>query len=51
VRPLAATILLGLVLCAAFGWWQADPVDALAVGWFAVRENREAWHGVLACDD
>jgi divalent metal cation (Fe/Co/Zn/Cd) transporter len=48
---LAATTLLGLVLFAAFGWWQADPVAALAVACFAVREGREAWHGELACDD
>jgi divalent metal cation (Fe/Co/Zn/Cd) transporter len=48
---LAATTLLGLVLFAAFGWWWADPVAALAVAWFAVREGREAWHGELVCDD
>ena len=48
---LAATTLLGLALFAAFGWWWADPVAALAVAWFAVREGREAWHGELACDD
>jgi divalent metal cation (Fe/Co/Zn/Cd) transporter len=48
---LAATTLLGLVLFAAFGWWQADPVAALAVAYFAIREGREAWHGELACDD
>jgi divalent metal cation (Fe/Co/Zn/Cd) transporter len=48
---LAATTLAGLVLLAAFGWWQADPVAALAVAWFAVREGREAWHGELACSD
>ena len=48
---LAATTLAGLVLFAAFGWWWADPVAALAVAWFAVREGREAWHGELACDD
>jgi divalent metal cation (Fe/Co/Zn/Cd) transporter len=48
---LAATTLLGLVLFAAFGWWWADPVAALTVAWFAVREGREAWHGELACDD
>jgi divalent metal cation (Fe/Co/Zn/Cd) transporter len=48
---LAATTLAGLVLFAAFGWWQADPVAALAIVWFAVREGREAWHGELACDD
>jgi len=48
---LAATTLLGLVLFAAFGWWQADPIAALAVAYFAVREGREAWHGELICDD
>jgi divalent metal cation (Fe/Co/Zn/Cd) transporter len=48
---LAATTLLGLVLFAAFGWWWADPVAALAVTYFAVREGREAWHGELACAD
>ena len=48
---LAATALAGLVLFATFGWWWADPVAALAVAWFAVREGREAWHGELACDD
>jgi divalent metal cation (Fe/Co/Zn/Cd) transporter len=48
---LAATTLLGLVLFAAFGWWWADPVAALAVAYFAIREGREAWHGELACDD
>jgi divalent metal cation (Fe/Co/Zn/Cd) transporter len=48
---LAATTLLGLVLFAAFGWWQADSVAALAVAYFAVREGREAWRGELACDD
>jgi divalent metal cation (Fe/Co/Zn/Cd) transporter len=47
---LAATTLLGLVLFATFGWWWADPVAALAVAWFAVREGREAWHGELTDD-
>jgi len=48
---LAATTLLGLVLFAAFSWWWADPIAALAVAFFAVREGREAWRGELACDD
>jgi divalent metal cation (Fe/Co/Zn/Cd) transporter len=47
---LAATTLLGLVLFAAFSWWWADPVAALAVACFAVREGREARHGELVCD-
>jgi len=48
---LAATTLLGLVLFTALGWWWADPIAALAVAYFALREGREAWHGELACDD
>src|SRR5258708_32137308 len=48
---LAATTLLGLVLFAALGWWWADPVAALAVACFAVREGREAWNAELLCDD
>ncbi len=48
---LAATTLLGLVLFAAFSWWWADPIAALAVAYFAVREGREAWNGELVCDD
>ena len=48
---LAGTTLLGLVLFAAFGWWQADPVAALAVAYFAIREGREAWDGGLDDDD
>ncbi len=48
---LAATTLLGLVLFAAFNWWWADPIAALAVVYFAIREGREAWHGELVCDD
>jgi divalent metal cation (Fe/Co/Zn/Cd) transporter len=48
---LAATTLLSLVLFAAFGWWQADPIAALAVACFAVREGHEAWHGELILRD
>ena len=35
-------MLSGLVLNAAFGWWWADPVAALGVVVFLVREGREA---------
>jgi divalent metal cation (Fe/Co/Zn/Cd) transporter len=48
---LAATTLLGLALFAAFSWWWADPIAALAVAYFAIREGAEAWHGELSCDD
>jgi divalent metal cation (Fe/Co/Zn/Cd) transporter len=39
---MAATLLLGLVLRAALGWWWADPVAALGIVYFIVREGREA---------
>ncbi len=39
---MAGTLLLGLGLRAAFGWWWADPVAALALVYFIVREGREA---------
>jgi len=38
---LAATLLAGLVLQAVFGWWWADPVAALGIVYFIVREGRE----------
>lgn len=40
---LSAALLAGLVLNAAFGWWWADPIAALAIAAFAVKEGREAW--------
>jgi divalent metal cation (Fe/Co/Zn/Cd) transporter len=39
---LAAIVLLALGLNAALGWWWADPVAALVVAVFAVREGFEA---------
>ena len=39
---MAATLLVGLVLRAAFGWWWADPAAALGIVYFIVREGREA---------
>jgi divalent metal cation (Fe/Co/Zn/Cd) transporter len=42
---LSAALLAGLALNAAFGWWWADPVAALAIAAFAVKEGREAWGG------
>ena len=42
--------LVGVGLNAAFGWWWADPVAALGMTWFLVREGRDAWHGeACAC--
>jgi len=42
---LSAAVLLGLVLNSAFGWWWADPIAALVIAGFAVREGIEAWKG------
>ncbi len=38
---MAATLLAGLGLQAVFGWWWADPVAALGIVYFIVREGRE----------
>ena len=42
---LSVTTLAGLALNAAFGLWWADPVAALVIAVFLVREAREAWQG------
>jgi len=46
---LSIVTLVGLGLNAAFGWWWADPVAALGVAVFIVREGREAWRGESCC--
>ena len=48
---MAATLLLGLGLNTLFGWWWADPVAALGIVYFLVREGREAWLGEDCCGD
>ncbi len=40
---LAASVLAGLLLSAAFGWWWADPVAALVIVGYAIRESRHAF--------
>lgn len=42
---LSLTTLGGLLLNAAFGWWWADPLAALAIVPLAVREGLEGWRG------
>ncbi len=42
---LSFTLLLGLGLRAACGWWWADPVAALCMLPFILREAIEAWKG------
>lgn len=39
---MAAVLVAGLALRAAFGWWWADSVAALGIVYFIVREGREA---------
>lgn len=48
---LSIIVLSGVGLNAAFGWWWADPVAALGMTLFIVREGREAWTGEDACWD
>ncbi len=42
---LSIVTLVGLGLNAGSGWWWADPVAALGVAFFVVREGRNAWRG------
>ena len=48
---MAATLLGGLALDALLGWWWADPIAALGIVFFLIREGREAWTGSCGCDD
>ncbi len=38
------TLLAGLLLNRLFGWWWADPLAALVLVYFIIREGREALH-------
>jgi len=40
---LAASVLLGLVLNAAFGWWWADPIAALGIVFYGFKEGVHVW--------
>lgn len=42
---LSGAVLIGLLLNTLFGWSWADPVAALVVVIFAVKEGIEAWRG------
>jgi divalent metal cation (Fe/Co/Zn/Cd) transporter len=46
---LAAGVLVGLVLNAAFGLWWADPAVALGIAVLALNEGREMWRGEGCC--
>jgi divalent metal cation (Fe/Co/Zn/Cd) transporter len=42
---LACAVLLGLVLNATAGWWQADPAAGYVLGYYAAREVRDIFTG------
>ena len=42
---MAGTLLAGLGLRAVFGWWWADPLAALGIVYFVVREGPGSCHG------
>jgi divalent metal cation (Fe/Co/Zn/Cd) transporter len=41
---LAGAVLLGLLLNALFGWWWADPLAALVMVYYGIREALHALH-------
>jgi divalent metal cation (Fe/Co/Zn/Cd) transporter len=47
---LSLVVLIGLVLNAALSWWWADPLAALGVVVFLIREGRQALRA-QHCDD
>lgn len=46
---LSLIALVGIGLNTVLGWWWADPVAALGMTVFLVREGREAWRGEECC--
>jgi len=46
---LSLITLASVALNKLFGWWWADPVGALAMTAFLVKEGREAWRGEDHC--
>ena len=46
---LAAGVLIGLTLNAAFGLWWADPAVALAIAALAIKEGHQTWQGEGCC--
>ena len=41
---LAGAVLIGVALNSAMGWWWADPISALVILVYGIREARRAWH-------
>jgi divalent metal cation (Fe/Co/Zn/Cd) transporter len=48
---LSLITLASVALNKLFGWWWADPIGALAMTVFLVKEGREAWRGEDRCAD
>lgn len=46
---LSLIVLVGTGLNAVFGWWWADPLAALGMTYFLVKEGRQAWRGDDCC--
>jgi divalent metal cation (Fe/Co/Zn/Cd) transporter len=46
---LSLIALVSIALNAGFGWWWADPIGALVMTVFVVKEGREAWRGEDHC--
>jgi divalent metal cation (Fe/Co/Zn/Cd) transporter len=46
---LSVIVLAGIGLNRLFGWWWADPVAALGMAVFLVKESRQAWRGEACC--
>ncbi|VXB00334.1 Cation efflux family protein [Citricoccus sp. K5] len=46
---LSAVLLAGLLLNSLFGWSWADPLAALVIAGFALKEGVEAWRGDACC--
>ena len=47
---LSLIVLGGIGVNALTGWWWADPLAAIAMTYFLVREGREAWQGEDCCE-
>jgi divalent metal cation (Fe/Co/Zn/Cd) transporter len=47
---LSLIVLAGIGANALTGWWWADPVAAMGMTVFLVREGREAWEGEDCCE-
>ncbi|MHA7141624.1 cation transporter [Arthrobacter sp. Sr33] len=46
---LSGVLLIGLLLNSLFGWTWADPIAALVIAGWAIKEGREAWRGDSCC--